>query len=303
VPALPAARLEVCLAREDVDAAYVSLSGQGHAAVCEACAREGVHVLCDSPMALSEHDCRRMMRACDEHHLKLMVAYALHFSPERRRALELIHQGAIGAPRLFSATFTDGARASGELGPLLGLGLSCVNAARRMLAAEPTEAFAFAVAPHGDPRFVEIDASLAAALRFAEPYVATFELSFDAKSVGFFRVVGEEGELLLENAFGGPGERLLRLRAGGKERKERFGEEDLAGAALDCFTDSVLSDAPIEADGWEGLGDVRVLAALKQSILSGQAVHLPSLERHRRPATPEQALLEDSGPLHVGPQH
>ena len=65
-----------------------------HAEYTIRAARAGVHVLCEKPMAVTVDECERMIDACAEHRVKLMIAYRLHFEeinlkvdrPRARRA-------------------------------------------------------------------------------------------------------------------------------------------------------------------------------------------------------------------------
>ena len=50
-----------------------------HAEYTIRAARAGVHVLCEKPMAVTVDECERMIDACREHRVKLMIAYRLHF--------------------------------------------------------------------------------------------------------------------------------------------------------------------------------------------------------------------------------
>jgi predicted dehydrogenase len=95
--------LDDVLARDDVDAVYIALPNTMHAQCAMRCARAGVHVLTEKPMATSEEDCRRMIAAADESGVKLMVAYRLHFEPANVEAVELVRSGRIGEPRFFSS--------------------------------------------------------------------------------------------------------------------------------------------------------------------------------------------------------
>src|SRR5689334_23591045 len=52
--------LEDVLARGDVGAAYIAEPNDKHAEFAVRCARGGVHVLCEKPLATSEEECRRM---------------------------------------------------------------------------------------------------------------------------------------------------------------------------------------------------------------------------------------------------
>jgi len=68
---------DACL--ENVDAVYIALPNSMHAEYAIRAAAKGVHVLCEKPMAVTAEDCERMVGACRENQVKLMIAYRLHF--------------------------------------------------------------------------------------------------------------------------------------------------------------------------------------------------------------------------------
>src|SRR4051794_16817035 len=80
---------ERVLSSGDIDAVYLALPNQLHREYSERAARQGVHVLCEKPMAASEGDCQAMLEACDDNDVKLMIAYRLHFEEANLRAIEL----------------------------------------------------------------------------------------------------------------------------------------------------------------------------------------------------------------------
>ncbi len=93
VPAFRYEDLDDVLAREDVDAVYVTLPNTLHEECAIRAARAGVHVLTEKPMATSEEACRRMIEAAEEGEVKLMVAYRLHFERANMEAVEVVlHQ-------------------------------------------------------------------------------------------------------------------------------------------------------------------------------------------------------------------
>src|SRR5512141_2926897 len=59
----------------EVDAFYIAEPNDKHVDFAVRCAKEGVHVLCEKPLAVSEEECRRMIDTCRENGVKLMTAY------------------------------------------------------------------------------------------------------------------------------------------------------------------------------------------------------------------------------------
>ena len=162
-----------CLRSGMVDAVYIALPNHLHADFTIRAARAGIHVLCEKPMAVTEKECRAMIQAAENNRIKLMIAYRLHFEQANMTAVRLVRSGKIGVPRFFTSSFSmqvrpDNIRTDREKGggTLYDIGIYCINAARYLFGAEPTEVFAYSSANKKDPRFKEIDEMTSAVMRF-----------------------------------------------------------------------------------------------------------------------------------------
>jgi predicted dehydrogenase len=167
------AELEEGLRSGLVDAVYMALPNHLHREYSERAARAGVHVLCEKPMAVTEEDCRSMIRTAEENNVKLMVAYRLHFEEANLKAIDLVQGGRLGDPRLFDSVFTMTVK-EGDIrlnprelggGTLYDIGVYCINAVRNLFGAEPMEVTGFS-ANNGDRRFLECEETTSAILRF-----------------------------------------------------------------------------------------------------------------------------------------
>ena len=136
--------LDECL--ELVEAVYIALPNSMHGEFAVRAAEAGVHVLCEKPMAVTVEECERMIAVAREHDVRLMVAYRLHFEHVNLKAIGLLEQGVIGEPKLFNSTFSMRVR-PGDIrtkramggGTLYDIGVYCINAARNLFRAEPTQ--------------------------------------------------------------------------------------------------------------------------------------------------------------------
>ena len=278
------------------DAVYLSLPNHLHREWAERAARCGLHVLCEKPMAPTVEDCEAMIGATDAAGVKLMIAYRLHFEEANLGAIELIRSGRIGDPLLVSATLTQQVRA-GDIrtrapeggGALLDEGPYCVNAARYLFRAEPTEVFAFSNLAQ-DPRSQGVDETTMALLRFPEGKLAQFVVSQAAAATTQFRVIGADGDLRVEPGFGYVGERKHFLTVDGTTEEKAFPARDQFAPELLYFSQCILEDAEPEPSGEEGLADVRVLVALQESARQGRSVSLPPFHRKQRPE-PSQVIV------------
>ena len=86
------------LANEKLDIVAINSENSQHPDVVEACARAGVHVCVEKPMAVSLSDAQRMVRACRDAGTTLVVNWPATWLPHARKAKELIDAGAIGKP-------------------------------------------------------------------------------------------------------------------------------------------------------------------------------------------------------------
>ncbi|TMA99426.1 MAG: Gfo/Idh/MocA family oxidoreductase, partial [Deltaproteobacteria bacterium] len=253
-------------------------------------AQAGAHVLCEKPMATSESDCRRMMTACDDAGVRLMIAYRLHFEPANLEAVKLVTSGRLGDARFFSSDFSyqvkpDNIRTQAGTGGgvLWDIGIYCINAARYLFRAEPTEVAGF-VARDADRRFDRgVEPAMSCLLRFGDEQLATFNVSFQAAPTATYRLVGTRGDVCLDQAYEYQGERELVVTIDDRSRTRNFTKSDQFGPELVYFSDCVQRDVEPEPSGEEGLADVRVIEALLRSAHDDRPVRLPPFKRRARP--------------------
>jgi len=281
--------LDELLASGRVDAVYVAVPNDLHCETTMVAARHGVHVLCEKPMAPTEAECMQMIRACSHRHVKLMVAYRLHFESANLIAIEIVRSGEIGDPRLFSSVFTLQVRegntrvqARRGAGPLYDLGVYCVNAARYLFRAEPVEISALRLAG-ADPRFASIEEAYTVTMRFPGERIGQFTCSFGAHSCDHYEVVGTEGLLTLDNAYEYAEEMKLHVESSHGSKTRTFEKRDQIAAEIEYFARCVRDDIDPEPSGWEGLADIRILQAIQTSARFGRAVTIEPVPRPRRP--------------------
>jgi glucose-fructose oxidoreductase len=280
-----------CLRRGSVDAVYIALPNHLHAEYSMEAARAGIHVLCEKPMAVTEKDCRAMIQAAERGGIKLMIAYRLHFEAANMTAVRIVRSGKLGDPRFFTSSFSmqvrpDNIRTDKEKGggTLYDIGIYCINAARYLFGAEPTEVFAFSSASKDDRRFEEIDETTVALLRFPDGRLAECTSSFGAADVSSYRMVGTKGDVRLDQAYEYVYPIDVYVTIKGKTRKQSFRKRDQFAPELEYFSDCILNNHTPEPSGMEGLADVRVIEALYRSAQSGRPVKIAAVRRTQRPS-------------------
>lgn len=288
---------EALLAGDTVDAVYIALPNSLHADYAIRAARAGKHVIVEKPLAVSVAEAEAMIAAAEAAGVWLMTAYRLHNEPGTLAVLDHIRKGSIGTPLIYQSLFSfqmapGNHRLAAEHwgGPLQDVGVYCVNAARHVFGEEPVEATASLIQPQDDPRFAEIEASIAATLRFPSGGLAQFVASFGAGSVDNYRIVGSKGDIELDPGFKFEVATKMRLHRDGVTEEVTFPQIDHFGAQVAYFSDCIVTRTRPEADGEEGLADLRALLAIEAAAKTGQPQPIASPPRPAHP-TPDMARL------------
>jgi predicted dehydrogenase len=273
-----------------VDAVYIALPNSMHAEYAIRAARANVHVLCEKPMAVTVAECQRMIAACRSAGVKLMVAYRLHFEAMNLEAIDLARSGRLGDLKYFNSSFSMTVK-RGDIrtrrdyggGTLYDIGVYCINAARNLFRAEPTEVSAVSI-NSGVAALSEIDETTAATLRFGNDRIATFITSFHAADVGSYRIVGTKGDIHADPAYEYAGGLEFTWTVDGKATSRKVGKRDQFAPQLIYFSDCILKNRTPEPSGEEGLQDVRIVQALYESARIGRPVTLRPFIKTRRPS-------------------
>lgn len=88
------------------DAVYIITSPKFHYRDIKKALKHGKHVLCESPIALSEQECQKLFQLADEKKCILMDAIKTAYSTAYHRMLLQVKTGKIGIPKSIEATCT-----------------------------------------------------------------------------------------------------------------------------------------------------------------------------------------------------
>jgi predicted dehydrogenase len=298
----------------DIDAVYIALPNALHCAWTVRAASAGLHVLCEKPLATSTRECQRMIEACEKNDVQLMTAYRLHFERANLEVADIVRSGKIGDARWFDSQFSmqvkpGNIRLDRELGggPEWDIGIYCINAARYVFAAEPTQVWATAT-NSGDPRFTEVPETVHVVMKFAGNRLASFVCSFGAADRSRYQVVGTKGSVVCEPAYEYAEGLAYELTVGEKTRKKQFSKSDQFAPELVHFAQRARARRKPEPSGKEGLIDVAIIEAIHRSISSGKWVSMedtprkrrrPSLRQEmRRPAVPREPRIVHAESAH-----
>jgi predicted dehydrogenase len=259
-----------------IDAVIVCLPNSMHAEYTIRAARAGKHVLCEKPMCTTVADGEAMIAACRQARRKLMIAYRCHYEPLNLKAVAWLREGRLGSIHTIESAFGYNS-APGEWrlnrklaggGPLMDVGIYCLNAVRYLTGEEPTDLKgSMTVADPSDPRFKEVEEDLVWSMRFPSGAVASCQTSYGVAMQGYFHVRGSKGTLHMDPAFNYDGLRFAARIDGQAPIDESSQYRDPAQFALetDHLAECILQNRTPKSPGEEGLRDMRLMMEIYKS--------------------------------------
>lgn len=260
---------------QEIDAVYIALPNSMHAEYAIRGAKAGKHVLCEKPMATTVEDCRAMIQACASAKKKLMIAYRCQYEPANLRAVQLIREGKLGSIQSVESAFgfrigpnewrLDKKLAGG--GPLMDVGIYCLNASRYLTGEEPVEVKGYSSVVDHDGRFTQVEENVAWTMEFPGGTLASCACTYGANMRGFFRVHGSKGTITVEPAFNYDKPHLVAQFDGGEPVDFAPDEPDPMQFLLeaDHMADCIVKDREPKTSGTEGLRDIDLMTKIYHS--------------------------------------
>jgi predicted dehydrogenase len=271
-----------CVQNPQVDAVYLATPQSEHWKATVAAARAGRHVLCEKPLALNPDQSAEMVRVCEESGVQLMTAYRKYFEPSALFLKKLIQNGKLGKIDVITTSFSELHVAGKSIawlldskvaggGPLMDLGVYCVNTSRWLVDEDPVEASAYAWKKDAE-RFRDVEEGISFRLQFASGIVMEGTSTYSSIISSFVFVQGTKGWACLAPAFPFDEERRLTGKIGGKWFEKKFQVVDEFAPELDAFAEAIRTKKSVAPDGWQGHRDMCILQAIYASAGNGKPV-------------------------------
>ena len=270
-----------CLANPEISAVYIATPPGEHEEVTVRAAEAGKHVLCEKPLAATAAQSARMVEACQRHGVLLMTAYRKYFEPSTLYLKSLVRKGALGRidmihtsfserfnPSIAPAWLLDPALAGG--GPMMDLGVYCVNTSRWLAGEDPVEATAQAWR-HDKRRFKDVEEGVTFRLDFPSGLIVQGSSTYTAAMSSFLFVQGTKGWVSLSPAYPFDEERRVTGKIAGRPVDLRFQVMDEFALEIDAFASAIQKKGTVEPDGEQGHRDMIILQAIYESA----RVHKP----------------------------
>ncbi|HTB93560.1 MAG TPA: Gfo/Idh/MocA family oxidoreductase [Candidatus Sulfotelmatobacter sp.] len=277
-----AEELGACLQNPEVDAVYLATPQSEHLTAAIAAARAGKHVLCEKPLAVTAEQSAEMVWVCEECGVQLMTAYRKYYEPSALHLKNLVQSGKLGKIDVINTSFSElhvpgrsipwllDSKVAGG-GPLMDLGVYCVNTSRWLVEEDPVEVSAHAWRRDFE-RFRDVEEGISFRMHFASGLVVQGASTYSSAISSFVFVQGTKGWACLTPAFPFDEERRLTGKIGGKWFEKKFKVLDEFAPELDAFAEAIGTKTRAEADGRQGHWDMIILEAIYASARSGAPV-------------------------------
>ena len=264
-----------CLANPEVSAVYIATPQGEHAHLTIQAAKAGKHVLCEKPLAASADQSAEMVDACRHSNVLLMTAYRKYYEPSTLFLKHLIKSGRLGRIDFIHTAFSelhtpgislpwllDPKMAGG--GPLMDLGVYCVNTTRWMVEEDPIDVTAQSWVNDSE-RFREVEEGITFRLRFPSGLVVQAASTYSAAPSSFIFVQGSAGWASLSPAFPFDEERHLTAKIGKRRIQRAFPVVDEFAPEIDAFASAIQHHRGVEPDGAQGHRDIIIIQAIYKS--------------------------------------
>ncbi|MFB6090777.1 MAG: D-xylose 1-dehydrogenase Gfo6 [Halobellus sp.] len=271
---------------DEYDAVYVATPNATHLEYVTAAADQGKAVLCEKPLEATLDRAERLVAACRDADVPLMVGYRMQTDPAVRRLRDLLEAGFAGEVVHVHATMSQ--TMLGELGgdhdqwrldpelsggcALMDIGVYPLNTTRFVLDADPVRVSGRTRTEH-EP-FAGVDEHATFKLAFPGGVDAMCTVSQNAQHASRLEVTGTDARLILDPAFYEREDRGFAVVRDGTRVDVDFDQVHQIEAEFAYFGHQLLADEPFYPDGEHALGDMRALDALYESAETGRPVSL-----------------------------
>ena len=257
----------------DIDIIYIVLPNAMHEEYVIRAAKAGKHIICEKPMAITVEQCDRMIAACREAGVMLSIGYRLHFEPYNMEMMRLGNEEVYGKVKKLKAengmAEVKGWRLDKQLaggGPLMDVGIYCVQGCRYTLDKEPVAVTAQEGPKTDAEKFKSVEQSLTWQMEFPGGEIAECKTSY-AEDMNVLRAEAANGWFEISPAYEYKG-----LRGRTSDGEMDLPEINQQAAQMDGIALAIKEGRPSPVPGEMGRQDVQILQAIYEAARSGQRV-------------------------------
>ncbi|MBF4492037.1 Gfo/Idh/MocA family oxidoreductase [Flavobacterium sp. MR2016-29] len=274
---------------KDIDLVYVVVPNGLHKEFTIRSAKAGKHVITEKPMTITVKDCEEMIKACEDNNVQLAIGYRLHYEPTHLEIKRLGQEKVFGQVRFIEAslgykihdpldtksTINKNDRNEWRLnkklsggGPLMDLGVYCIQASRYVLGEEPIAVTAQLGKVYNEQIFSETEESISWQMEFPSGAVSNCTTSVNFNTDRFY-ASADEGSFELSPALSyGP------FQGKSTNGPLKFPVINQQQTQMDEIAKILLENKklPNHITGEEGLKDIKVINAIYKAAETGKKI-------------------------------
>jgi predicted dehydrogenase len=270
---------ELLLADPQVQAVYLPMANHEHAEWAIRAIKQGKHVLCEKPLALSVADIDAIHAAALSNNVKVMEGFMYRFHPQHMRVMELIRSGIIGEIRSVRASYSFMMRpariyrlAQDVLrggGAMWDIGCYAIHSIRMFFPRAPLGVTALA-------KYAEsgADISTSGVLDFGDGKFAQFDFSFERARRSEYEIIGSLGGLKCHVVWQLPGDVpiISWWTEDGRQCEERLPAANHFRLEIEHFSNCVLLDQKPALTLEDARDNCQIIVAALQSAAEGRRI-------------------------------
>lgn len=271
---------EELLADPEINCVYNPLPNHLHVEWSVKALEAGKHVLCEKPLAMNAQEAEQLLSTAGKFpDLKIMEAFMYRHHPQWEQIHGILDRGKIGEVHTVQSFFTYENRDPEDIrnipevggGGLMDIGCYCISSFRFLFGAEPVSASAVMEI---DPDF-GTDRLTSGTLAFPNG-TATFTCATQLDRYQRVVVLGTEGQLEVERPFTPTGDQSYHLwhHADGETAAISADSGNHYTIQGDLFARAVLEDTEVPTPLEDGVANMRVIDAVRESAESQRTVRI-----------------------------
>lgn len=262
-----------------IDIVYVVLPNSMHHEFVLRAAKAGKHVMCEKPIAVSVKEAEEMIAACKTAGVQLGIGYRLHFEPFTQEIMRIGQKKELGDLRFIQTNFGFSIGDPGQWrlkkelaggGPLMDVGIYCVQASRYVTGEEPLWVTAQFGPVTDSQRFTSVEESVSWQMQFPGGAMVNGFTSYKSNIEQLY-VSASNGWAQLSPAYSyGP---LKGRTSQGELTLPAVHHQTvmLEGICKELITNNKI---PAHTSGEEGLRDMRILMNIYEAAKTGSKINL-----------------------------
>ncbi len=275
--------LEALLDDPKVEAVYIPLANDEHAAWALKAIAKGKHVLIEKPMAIKVEDIEAIEAAATAHNVKVMEGFMYRFHPQHQRVKEIVASGVIGEVRFAKASYSfmmrparmyrlandtnNGGGAMWDIGPY------AIHSLRHCFDEDPISVVAQA-------KYAEsgADITTSGVIDFGNGKRGHFDTSFECSRQSEYTLIGTKGGVKCHTVWQLPGTNDVPVISwwseDGRKGEEIYPASNHFNLEIEHFSDCVLNNKmPLLSFADARMNCKTIIATLKAAN-TGQQVNI-----------------------------